>query len=91
MVVQKQLDQVPLQQDEPLLVQPEDDVSYTLPTILHLEVVIHDLEIDQSLDIRVHLDPLEFRMIEVFQLVDVKSFGSHIFMFITIEIPCSKC
>jgi hypothetical protein len=30
-VVQEQLDQTPLQQEEPLLVQPEDDISYTLP------------------------------------------------------------
>jgi hypothetical protein len=31
-VVQEQLDPIPLQQEEPLLVQPEDDVPYTLPT-----------------------------------------------------------
>jgi hypothetical protein len=39
-VVQEQLDQTPLQQEEPLLVQPKDDVPYTLPTILHPEVVL---------------------------------------------------
>jgi hypothetical protein len=27
-VVQEQLDQIPLQQEEPLLVQPEDDIPY---------------------------------------------------------------
>jgi hypothetical protein len=89
-VVQEQLDQIPLQQEEPLLVQPEDDVPYTLPTILHPEVVLQDPEIDQSLDIRVHHDPVELRMMEVFQQVDSKSFGSHAFMLVTVEIPCSK-
>jgi hypothetical protein len=29
-------------------------------------------------------------MMEVFQQVDAKSFGYHVFMLITIEIPCSK-
>jgi hypothetical protein len=66
-VVQEQFDLIPLQQEEPLLVQPEDDVPYTLPTISHLEVVLHDLEIDQSLDIVVHHDLVELRMMEVFQ------------------------
>jgi len=32
-VVREQLDQIPLQQEEPLLVQPEDDVPYTLPMV----------------------------------------------------------
>jgi len=32
-VVQEQLDHTPLQQEEPLLVQPEDDACCTLPTI----------------------------------------------------------
>ena len=72
------------------MVQPEDDVPYTLPTILHPKVVLQDPEIDQSLDIRVHHDPVELRMMEVFQQVDAKSFISHAFMFITVEIPCSK-
>jgi hypothetical protein len=30
-MVQEQLDQIPLQQEEPLLVQPEDDVPYVVP------------------------------------------------------------
>jgi hypothetical protein len=72
------------------LVQPEDDVPFTLPTILHPEVVLQDPEIDQSLDIRVHHDPFELRMMEVFQQVDAKIFISHAFTFITVEIPCSK-
>jgi hypothetical protein len=42
------------------------------------------------LDIRVHHDPVELRMMEVFQQVDSKSFDSHAFMLITVEIPCSK-
>jgi hypothetical protein len=45
---------------------------------------------DQCLDIRVHHDPVELRMMEVFQQVDSKSFGSHAFMLITVEVPCSK-
>jgi len=56
-----------LEHEEPLLVQPEDDVPYTLPTISHLEVVLHDLEIDQSFDIIVHHDLVELKMREVFQ------------------------
>jgi hypothetical protein len=51
-VVQEQLDQIPLQQEEPLLVQPEDDVPYTLPMIPQPEVVLQDLVTDQCLDIR---------------------------------------
>ena len=66
-VVQEQFDLIPLQQEEPLLVQPKDDVPYTLPTISHLEVVLHDLDIDQNLDIIVHHDLVELRMMEVFQ------------------------
>jgi hypothetical protein len=89
-VVQEQLDPIPLQQEEPLLVQPEDDIPHTLLTVPHPEVVLQELEIDQSLDIRVHHDPVELRMMEVFQQVDAKSFGSHAFMLVTVEIPCSK-
>jgi hypothetical protein len=62
-VVQEQLDPIPLQQKEPLLVQPEDDVPYTFPTIMHLEVVLQGPEIDQSLDIIAHHDPVELRMV----------------------------
>ena len=47
-VVEKQLDPIPLQQEEPLWVQPEDDVPYTLLTILHPKVTLQDPEIDQS-------------------------------------------
>jgi hypothetical protein len=72
------------------LVQPEDDVPFTLPTIPHPKVVLRDPEIDQSLDIRVHHDPVELKMMEVFQQVDAKSFSSHAFALITSEIPCSK-
>jgi hypothetical protein len=89
-VVQEQLDQTPLQQEEPLMVQQEDDVPYTLPTILHPKVVLQDLEIDQRLDIEVHHDPIELKKMEVFQQVDSKSFSSHAFMLVTVEIPCSK-
>jgi hypothetical protein len=70
------------------LVQPEDDVPYTLPTIPHPKVVLQDPEIDQSLDIRVDHDPIELKMMEVFQQVDAKSFGSHAFMLVTVETPC---
>ena len=45
-VVREKLDMIPLQQQEPLLVQPEDDVPYTLPMIMHLEIVLQDPEID---------------------------------------------
>jgi hypothetical protein len=72
------------------LVQLEDNVPCTLPTILHPKVVLQDPEIDKSLDIRVHHDPVELRMMEVFQQVDAKSFGSHEFMLVIVEIPCSK-
>jgi hypothetical protein len=72
------------------LVQPEDDVPFTLPTISHPEVVLQDPEIDQSLDIKVHHDQVELKMMEVFQQVDAKSFSSHAFVLITVEIPCSK-
>jgi hypothetical protein len=71
------------------LVQPENDVPFTLPTIPHPKVVLQDPMIDQCFDIRVHHDPVEIRM-ELFQQVDSKSFGAHAFMLITIEIPCSK-
>jgi hypothetical protein len=48
------------------LVQPKDSVPYTFLTILHLEVVLQDLEIDQSLDIKVHHDLVELKMMEAF-------------------------
>ena len=85
-VVQKQLDQRPLQQEEPLLVQLEDDIPYTLPTILHPEVVCQGPEIDQCLDIKVHHDPVELNMMEVFEQEYYKSFVSHAFMLVTIEM-----
>jgi hypothetical protein len=66
-MVKEKLDLIPLQQHEPLLVQPEDDFPYTFPTIPHPEIVLQDPEIDQSLDIRVHNDPIELKMMEVFQ------------------------
>jgi hypothetical protein len=72
------------------LVQPKDDVPYTLPIIPCPEVVLRDHEINQSLDMRVHHDPVELKRMEIFQQVDVKSFGSHAFMLVTVEIPCSK-
>jgi hypothetical protein len=58
-VVQEQLDQIPLQQEKPLLVQLEDDIPHTLLTVQHPEVVLQEPEIDQTLDIRVHHDPVE--------------------------------
>jgi len=88
--VEEKLDMISLQQEEQLLVQPEDDVPYTLPTILHLEVVLQVPKMDQYLDIRVHHDPVELRLMEVFQKVDSKSLGSHAFTLITVEITCSK-
>jgi hypothetical protein len=88
-VVQEQLDQIPLQQEESLLVQPEDDVPYTLPTILQSNVLLDPLT-DQCSDIMVHYNLVELGMMEVFQEVDSKSFGSHAFMLITVEIPCPK-
>jgi hypothetical protein len=48
------------------VVQPDNDVPYTLPTITHPKIVLKDPDIDQSLDIRVHHDPIELRMMEVF-------------------------
>jgi hypothetical protein len=72
------------------LVQPEDDVPFTFPTIPHPEVVLQDLEIDQSLDIKVHHDPVELKMMEVFQQIDSKSFVSYTFVLLIVEIPCSK-
>ena len=89
-MVQEQRDLIPLQQEKPILVQPEDDVPYTLPMILHTKVVLQDPEIDQCLDIRVHQDPVELRMMEVFQQEDSKSFDSHAFTLIIVEIPCYK-
>jgi len=72
------------------VVQPNDDVPYTLPTILHPKIVLRDPEIDQSLDIRVQHDPVELKMREVLQQVVAKSSGSHAFMLVTVEIPCYK-
>jgi hypothetical protein len=90
-VVQEQFDQLPLQQGEQLLVQPEDDTPYILPMIPHSDFVLQEDPLtDQCLDIRVHHDPVELRMMEVFQQVDSKSFGSHAFMLIIVEVPCSK-
>jgi hypothetical protein len=85
-VVQEQHDNMPLQQEEPLLVQLEDDIPYTLPMILHPEVVRRGPEIDQCLDIKVHHDPVELNMMEVFQQEYYKSFVSHAFMLVTIEM-----
>jgi hypothetical protein len=45
---------------------------------------------NQRLDIKVHHDPIELRMMEVFQQVDSKSFRCEAFMLITVEIPCSR-
>jgi hypothetical protein len=45
---------------------------------------------NQCLDIKVHHDPIELRMMEVFQQVDSKSFGSHVFMLIIVEVPSSN-
>jgi hypothetical protein len=89
-VVQEQLDQTTLQKEEPLLVQPKNDVPFTLPTIPHLEVVLQDPDIDQILGIRVHHDLVELRMMKVFQQVDAKSFSSHAFVLIIVEITCSN-
>jgi hypothetical protein len=72
------------------VVQPVDDAPYTLPTIPHPDIVLQDPKIDQSLDIRVLHDLVELRMMEVFQQVDAKSFGSHALMLVTVEIPCCK-
>jgi hypothetical protein len=73
------------------LVQPEDDTPYNFPMIPHSYFVLQeDPLIDQCLDIRVHHDPVELRMMEVFQQVDSKSFISHAFMLIIVEVPCSK-
>jgi hypothetical protein len=66
-VVQEQLDQVPLQQEESLLVQPENDSPYIFPMTSHPKVVIQDPMTDHCLDIKVHHDPVELRMMEVFQ------------------------
>jgi hypothetical protein len=85
-VVQKQLDSIPLQQEEPLWVQPEDDVPYTLSTIPQPEIILQDLEIDQGSDIRIHHDPIELRMVEVFQQVDSKSLDSHALTLVIVEI-----
>jgi hypothetical protein len=45
---------------------------------------------DHCLDVRVDHDPVELRMMEVFQRSDSKSLGSHTFMFIIVDVPCSK-
>jgi hypothetical protein len=90
-VVQEQFDQLLLQQGEQPLVQPEDDLPYNLPMIPHSDFVLQEDPLtDHCLDIRVNHDPVELRMMEVFQQVDSKSFGSHTFMFIIVEVPCSK-
>jgi len=89
-VVQEQLDQIPLQHEEPILVQLEDDVPYTLPTIPHHKVALQGPEIDQRVDIKVHHDPVELKMMEVFQQIDAKSSSYHAFMLVTVEIPCYK-
>jgi hypothetical protein len=90
-VVQEQFDQIPLQQGDQPLVQPEDDLSHNLPMILQSNFVLQgDPLLDHCLDIRVNHDPIELRMMEVFQQLDSKSFGSHTFMFIIVEVPCSK-
>jgi hypothetical protein len=72
------------------LVQLEDGVPYTLPTFQQPDLVFQGPEINHSLDIRVHHDQVEVKMMEVFQQVDAKCFNSHAFMLITVEIPCSK-
>jgi hypothetical protein len=72
------------------LVQPEDDVSYILPTVQQLDIFFWGPEIHQSSDIRVHHDLVELRMMEAFQQINCKSFGSLTFTLLTVEIPCSK-
>jgi hypothetical protein len=72
------------------LVQPEDDVPYTLPTVQQQDLVFQGPKIHQSLDIKVHHDPVELKMIKVFQQIDSMSFGSHTFTLLIFEIPCSK-
>jgi len=46
--------------------------------------------IDQCLDVKVHHDLVEIKMMEVFHEVDSKSFGSCAFTLIIIEVPGSK-
>jgi hypothetical protein len=89
-VVQEQLHQIPLQQEEPLFAQPEDDIPYMFPMIPHSEVILQDPMTDRCLDIKNYHYPVELRMMEAFQQVDSKSFNSHAFMITTVEVPCSK-
>jgi hypothetical protein len=72
------------------LVQPKDDDPCTFPTIPYIEIVLQDPKIDQILDIRVCHEPFDLRMMEVFQQEYSKSFGSHAFTLVTVEIPCYK-
>jgi hypothetical protein len=73
------------------LVQLEDDPLYNLPLIPHSNFILQgDPLTNHGLDIRVTHDPIELRMIEVFRNVDLKSFGSSIFLLITGELPHSK-
>ena len=72
------------------MVQLEDGVPYTLPTFQQPDLVFQGPEINHSLDIRVHHDQVELKMMEVFQQLDAKCFNSHAFVLITVEIPCSK-
>ena len=69
------------------MVQPKDDVPYTFPMILNPKVVLQVPKIDEDLYIRVHHDLVELSMMAEFQQVDSKSFVSHAFMLIIVEIP----
>jgi hypothetical protein len=90
-IVQEQFDHMPLQQHKQLLVQPEDDTPYIFPRIPDSDFFLQEDPLtNQCFDIIVHHDPVELRMMEVFQHVDSKSFNSHAFMLIIVEVPCSK-
>ena len=73
------------------MVQLEDDLPYNLPMIPHTDLVLQGEPLTvHCLDIRVNHDPVELRMMEVFQHSYSKSLGSHTFMFIIVDVPCSK-
>jgi hypothetical protein len=65
-------------------------LTVCLSSHIHILLFKRDPLTDQCLDIRIRHDLVEMRKMEVFQQVDSKSFSSHAFMPITLEVPCSK-
>jgi hypothetical protein len=79
-----------LQLEEHLLVQTKDDFPHSMVMISQPTFVLQcDPQFDHCLDIRLYHDPVEMRMLEVFQEAMQKSFSFSTFFLFTSEQSCS--